>query len=179
MACGPERTAPTPPHLGAGGLGSALAGAGAGGRGWQECTGHSQLWALPGDGSQKAKVRVGFYLVWKVDSKLTLSLPTMVPFRLVLNLDARVASCYVWGEGGERDTGLSPPPQHPPACLPSHFSVTTWVITEHSAHDTEPEKSMQAREHALDRGSKGHTTPRNMQTQKIPADPRMPQPDGR
>lgn len=44
--------------------------------------------------------------------------------------------------------------------------------------NTEPEKSMQAGGHASDQGSKEHTTLRNMQTQKIPADPRMPQPDG-
>lgn len=67
------------PHhrLGASGLGSALAGAGAGGRGWQKYTGHSRLWASPGGGSQKAKVRVGLDLVWKVNLKLKFSLPTM------------------------------------------------------------------------------------------------------
>lgn len=98
-----------------------MAGAGAGGRGWQECAGHSRLRALPGDGSWKAKVRVGLNLVWKVDSKLTLSLPTMVPFRLVLSLDVRDASCYIWGEGGERDTDLPLDPPNTPCLLTQPF----------------------------------------------------------
>lgn len=158
-----------------------MAGAGAGGRGWQECAGHSRLWALPGDGSRKAKVRVGLNLVWKVDSKLTLSLPTMVPFRLVLSLDVRDASCYIWGEGGERDTDfpLGPPNTH--SLLTQPFSVATRVITEHWAA-----LSTQHRTREVHAGEGTRTGPReqehtlrNMQTQKIPADPRMPQPDGR
>lgn len=86
--------------------------------------------------------------------------------------------------GGERDADLSLSRSPTPlACLPSHFFSSymgdhrTLGGIQHT--NTEPEKSMQAREHALDQGSKEHTTLRNMQTQKIPADPRMPQPDGR
>lgn len=89
--------------------------------------------------------------------------------------------------GGERDAALSLsldlPPTNTPGLLTQPFFSSymgdhrTLGGIQHT--NTEPEKSMQAREHASDQGSKEHTTLRNMQTQKIPADPRMPQPDGR
>lgn len=85
--------------------------------------------------------------------------------------------------GGERDVDLSLHLPNTPGLLtqPSFSSYMgdhrTLGGIQHT--NTEPEKSMQAREHASDQGSKGHTTLRNMQTQKIPADPRMPRPDRR
>lgn len=99
---------------------------------------------------------------------------------LVLNLHVRDAS-GVFGVR-ERDTGLSLRAlRHPWLAYPDIFGSymgghRTLGGTQHTTQNWK--SPCRQGEHKSDRGSKEHATARNMQTEKVPADPRMPQPDG-
>lgn len=133
--------APTAPTLG----GRAGAGRGAGGRCWQESARHSGLRALPGqlqDGCSEGGAP------WS---------------RSLLTYAGKNASwCGRGGEGRGTLTPLWTSPGHPG---PAHLAVSFrqlhgWSRNtgRHSAHNTELEKSMQARGHTSDGGSEEHTT---------------------